>query len=487
MAVFVEDEQRAYLYTAGAWQAFLASPEVTAGNGLQANLADASINVVVGPGLSVDPDHVSLIFSERTPAAVTSNASASPGTQDTVARGDHSHPLLLEENGGLVFKEEKLRVSGAISDAVQFRATVEGQSPTSYTQLATKGYVDQQIEEKITGLDWQQSVITRGLVAPPASRPSLGSRYLVATDDPQGDWAGRPQNIATYTSAGWRFTPPNKGMAVFVEDENIAYIYTDNGWSQFLGSPQQVRAGNGLVLTPTPTTATELSVGAGEGIGVDADSVFVAFSADSPKPLGDGSPGSEKTASRSDHVHPAPDFATGTHTGVAIFSLQEPLPTQIISQPIDPGLGAGAIWVRLGLQTEFREGNIDYLNNTEGGGAQKSVEEANSTGGTAEASDTTEMPRPEPRLQNFILLGDVENYELSGTLPIYLTAQVDIGPQYPYSLSTTFRIIARSTTERTLPARFSVRWYASMPARDLGVVDMSTYTYTPPSPDTTDR
>ncbi|HEX8140067.1 MAG TPA: DUF2793 domain-containing protein [Pyrinomonadaceae bacterium] len=485
MAVFVEDEQRAYLYTAGAWQAFLASPEVTAGDGLQANLADASINVVVGPGLSVDPDHVSLIFNEETPAAVTSKKYAHPGTQDTVARGDHSHPLLLEENGGLVFDREKLRVAGAISDAVQFRSTAEGQSPTAPAQLATKGYVDQQIEDKITGLDWQQSVITRSLVAPPTSKPSLGSRYLIATDDPQGDWASHPQNIATWTSAGWKFVEPNKGMAVFVEDENIAYIYTEKGWSQFLGSPQQVRAGLGLVLTPTPTSGTELSVGAGEGIGVDADHVFVAFSSDSPKPLGAASPGAEKTASRSDHVHPAPDYATGTHTGVAVFSLREPLPTHMTSQPIDPRLGVEVIWVRLGLQTAFKVENREAVNSTDTGGAKEGGGETNNTGGMEGASVTSSDTSQETITKTLIALGDVENSDLSEMPPIYLTAQVELGTEYPYSVPTTFRIIARSATEKPLPASFSVRWYASRPARDLGVLEMSTYTYTPPSPNET--
>jgi Protein of unknown function (DUF2793) len=484
MAVFVEDEQRAYLYTAGGWQAFLASPEVTAGDGLQANIDDASINVVVGPGLLVDPNQVSLVFNEEIPAAVTSEEFARPGSQNTVARGDHSHALPLQEEGGLVFEKKKgLRVYGPISDPVQFRSTVEGQSPTGPDHLATKEYVDKQINDKLTGVDWQNSVITRKQSAPPES-PATGDRYLIATSLPKGEWLRFSQHIATWTGSLWTYVAPNPGMAVFVEDENMAYIYTDNGWSQFLGSPQPVTGGDGLISTQTPT-GTELSVAAGEGIGVADDYIFVAFSADSPKPLGVASAGAEKTASRSDHVHPEPDYATGTHTGLASFYLREPIPTQITSEPIDPRLGTGVIWVKLGLQTVFKEGNVEYLNSS--GGAEEATAEPSGASRTEGVSDTTDMvPASETAIESLIFLGDVENYQQVEMPPIYLTAQVELGTEYPYSTPTTFRILARSALEKPLPSQFSVRWYASRPAHDLGVLDMSTYTYTPPDPNAED-
>jgi Protein of unknown function (DUF2793) len=473
MAVFVEDEQRAYLYTAGAWQAFLASPEVTAGDGLQANVRDASINVVGGPGLLVEPNQVSLVFHDVTPEPVVFGEDADSGVRDTVARGDHIHALLLGTNSGLAFENKMLRVAGPISSDVQFRATVEGQSPTAAAQLATKGYVDRQIDEKLTGLDWQQSVLTRATGAAPTA-PSVGSRYLIAAVYSEGAWAGKSQNIAEWTSAGWKFVAPNKGMAVFVEDESLAYIYTDSGWGQFLSAPQQVTGGDGLVSTET-TTGTELSVGAGEGIGVDANHVFVAFSTDLPKPLGAASEGSDKAASRGDHVHPLPSVATGTHTGVINFFIQDPIPDHIISDPIDPQLGTGAIWVELGLQTIIARGDIVPTESAADRSAQAEASVRTTTRGRKKASAASNAATDDiaTTAKTLIFLGDVENYYLSAMPPIYLTAQVTLGREYPSAAPTTFRIIARDITERPLPQRFSVRWYASRPAREMPVMEMT--------------
>jgi hypothetical protein len=65
-----------------------------------------------------------------------------------------------------------------------------------------------------------------GILADPPPSPADGDRYLVEATA-SGDWAGEEAKIAQYDESEtmWVFTTPTTGMAVYVQEEGVVYIY----------------------------------------------------------------------------------------------------------------------------------------------------------------------------------------------------------------------------------------------------------------------
>jgi hypothetical protein len=63
----------------------------------------------------------------------------------------------------------------------------------------------------------------------PADAPELGSCYIVG-DSPTGEWAGKSQCIAGYTSGGWRFIAPIEGMSAYVKAMGVYACYRAGAW-----------------------------------------------------------------------------------------------------------------------------------------------------------------------------------------------------------------------------------------------------------------
>ena len=83
------------------------------------------------------------------------------------------------------------------------------------------------VSKAIDSLDWQESVLSYSLATPPVG-PVNGDRYLIWPVGTGGAWAGKGNYIAEYKGAPlgtWKFIAPDLGMATYVEDENIVYIY----------------------------------------------------------------------------------------------------------------------------------------------------------------------------------------------------------------------------------------------------------------------
>lgn len=83
-------------------------------------------------------------------------------------------------------------------------------------------YTQAQIDSKLLGLDWQNSVKSRynptgGL----PGTPTTGDRYI-ATATANG-WT--IHHVYEYTGAAWADTTPNEGFCTRVEDEDINYVY----------------------------------------------------------------------------------------------------------------------------------------------------------------------------------------------------------------------------------------------------------------------
>ncbi len=103
-------------------------------------------------------------------------------------------------------------------------------SPSANDEPATKEYVDQFVQ----GLDWQESVISKGLTTPPTN-PEIGDRYLIITGDTGTPWEGHDNQIAEWNGTVWEFTVPDKGTTVDVEDEDKYYTYNGTEWILMAG------------------------------------------------------------------------------------------------------------------------------------------------------------------------------------------------------------------------------------------------------------
>ena len=66
------------------------------------------------------------------------------------------------------------------------------------------------------------------LAAPPAS-PAIGNCYIIA-GSPSGAWAGHAQQLAAYTSGGWRFVAPRPGMSAYVVSSGTTAMYHGGAW-----------------------------------------------------------------------------------------------------------------------------------------------------------------------------------------------------------------------------------------------------------------
>lgn len=68
---------------------------------------------------------------------------------------------------------------------------------------------------------------SRTTSAPPGS-PMNGDVYIIGPS-PTGVWSGLAGSISYY-DAGWKFITPHEGMSLWVNDEDVIYIYDGATW-----------------------------------------------------------------------------------------------------------------------------------------------------------------------------------------------------------------------------------------------------------------
>ena len=88
---------------------------------------------------------------------------------------------------------------------------------------------------------------------PPAS-PVLGNCYIIGSA-PSGDWSGKAQFVAAFTSGGWRLLPPTEGMAFTVKPSGYSANYRAGAWeigtirgSSLMVDGQQVVGSQGISI-----------------------------------------------------------------------------------------------------------------------------------------------------------------------------------------------------------------------------------------------
>ena len=70
----------------------------------------------------------------------------------------------------------------------------------------------------VEGLRWQR-------------RPRRGDRKLLhVASSPSGAWSGHAQQLAAYTSGGWRFTAARDGLNAYVRSSGSTAVYHDGAW-----------------------------------------------------------------------------------------------------------------------------------------------------------------------------------------------------------------------------------------------------------------
>ena len=122
--------------------------------------------------------------------------------------------------------------------------------------------------------------IDKDLATPPGS-PASGDVYIVAASA-TGDWAGKDGQIA-YFDQIWRFIPPNEGVSLWVNDENLIYSYDGSAWVASIfgetNSASNLGAGEGVYASKSGVDLRFKSLVAGSNVSLSADSTSVTISA----------------------------------------------------------------------------------------------------------------------------------------------------------------------------------------------------------------
>lgn len=99
----------------------------------------------------------------------------------------------------------------------------------------------------------------------PPSSPSPGACYLVAAGA-AGEWAGRDQSLAAFTTGGWRFVAPVEGMMAYVRSAGLWAVFRSGAWelgavrgSALIVDGQQV-VGSRAAAIAGPTAGTTIDV-----------------------------------------------------------------------------------------------------------------------------------------------------------------------------------------------------------------------------------
>lgn len=71
--------------------------------------------------------------------------------------------------------------------------------------------------------------VENGPLATPPASPAIGDAYIVDSS-PTADWAGKAQNVAAYTSGGWRFVEPVDGLSLYVKSQGLWANYRAGMW-----------------------------------------------------------------------------------------------------------------------------------------------------------------------------------------------------------------------------------------------------------------
>lgn len=125
------------------------------------------------------------------------------------------------DHGGLSGRDDDDHTLYSLANGTRdFSGGVKGVTPTDDAHLATKGYVDGVVQ----GLDWQVSVLDRTNEA--GATETVGFRYI--STETSGTWT--IHNLYEWNGSSWDEVAASEGMAAWVEDENVQYVFNGTTW-----------------------------------------------------------------------------------------------------------------------------------------------------------------------------------------------------------------------------------------------------------------
>lgn len=102
--------------------------------------------------------------------------------------------------------------------------------------------------------------------APPAS-PATGQAWIIGAS-PSGIWAGKPGQVAGYSSGGWRYVAPPDGLNLLVRSTGTFAVRRGGAWdfgevraaAVKIGGTQVVGAQAAAIAAPTGGTTVDAEV-----------------------------------------------------------------------------------------------------------------------------------------------------------------------------------------------------------------------------------
>ena len=128
---------------------------------------------------------------------------------------------------------DNIDASGIGFNADQIDGTDVNDAGLTTDDLWTASKIKSYVDSTASGLSWQEPVIDKDLNDPPGT-PATDDRYVVSQGAPPatGAWAGHDNDIAQWNGASWDFTTVTEGMALWVTDEDVQYVYNGTVWAK---------------------------------------------------------------------------------------------------------------------------------------------------------------------------------------------------------------------------------------------------------------
>ena len=97
--------------------------------------------------------------------------------------------------------------------------------PYLFTAQAQK---EATVNEGLARIDALLTPAVEDIASNPPMSPSEGECWIIGAN-PQGDWAGKENDMAVFTAGTWLFVSPQVGMAVFDKAAGVPRRW-DGGW-----------------------------------------------------------------------------------------------------------------------------------------------------------------------------------------------------------------------------------------------------------------
>lgn len=279
---------------------------------------------------------------------------------------------------------EQARTAGAtLSGAINMGgfAITNIATGSAGTDTAQRQWVTDQINQKVRGLDWQNSVLS-SIASPPGS-PTTGDRYrVIATGT--GAWVGKENQLAEWNGTSWDFAIPNEGFATRDESTNLLLIFDGTAWGSLGGAISHATLLNLSADDHTQYLLTSGSramggalnmggfaigtVGTVDGVTVSAHAArhqpggADALTTAAPVAIGTANAaGSATSLVRSDHVHAHGNQTVSTLHGLSSASGAGFQPQSNYAATTNPGVSndntagyvIGSLWINTTLNTTW--------------------------------------------------------------------------------------------------------------------------------------